>query len=70
MATKKVFKTTFEVAEERAIAKTVIKVFRKSIWALLKVTSYNDAQIAQELDADEAFVKLVRQEFLASQKQT
>jgi hypothetical protein len=61
MATKKVFKTMFEVREE--------KVLRKSIFALLKVTSYTDAQIAQELDADEAFVKLVRQEFLPSQKQ-
>jgi hypothetical protein len=69
MATKKIFKTMFEVREERAIAKTEIKIFRKSIWALLKATSYTDAQIAQELDADEAFVKLVRQEFLASQKQ-
>jgi hypothetical protein len=69
MATKKVFKTMFEVREEHAIAKTEIKIFRKSIWALLKATSYTDAQIAEELGADEALVKIVRQEFLASQQQ-
>jgi hypothetical protein len=65
MATKKVFKTMFEVREERA----ELRIFRKSIWALLKATSYTDAQIAEELGADEALVKSVRQEFLASQQQ-
>jgi hypothetical protein len=65
MATKKVFKTMFEVREERA----ELRIYRKSIWALLKATSYTDAQIAEELGADEALVKSVRQEFLASQQQ-
>jgi predicted transposase YdaD len=69
MATKKVFKTMFEVREEKAKLEGKHEVLRKAIFLTLKTSSLTDAQIALELDADEAFVKLVRQEFLASKQQ-
>jgi predicted transposase YdaD len=77
MATRKVFKTSYEIAEEKAAAKGKIegkleglnRGLRKGVWALLRATTYTDAQIAAELETDEAFVKTVRQEFLASQQQ-
>jgi hypothetical protein len=65
MATKKVFKTTFEVAEERA----ELRGLRKGILALIAETSLTNAQIAKMLDVEEAFVKAIRQEFMASQQQ-
>jgi hypothetical protein len=65
MATRKVFKTTFEIAKEEG----ELKGLRKGVWALLKATTYTDAQIAAELETDEAFVKTVRQEFIASRQQ-
>jgi Putative transposase, YhgA-like len=81
MATKKVFKTMFEVREERAKLegelkgklegelKGELKGLRKAIFLSLKTASLTDAQIAFELDIDESFVKSVRQEFIASQQQ-
>jgi predicted transposase YdaD len=69
MATRKVFKTTFEIVEERGELKGKLEGLRKGVWALLKATNYTDAQIAAELETDEAFVKTVRQEFIASRQQ-
>jgi predicted transposase YdaD len=77
MATKRVFKTIFEIAEERAAAqgklegelKGKLKILRKIIFYILKTNPLTDAQIAEELDTDEAFVKTVRQEFMASKQQ-
>jgi cysteinyl-tRNA synthetase len=73
MATKKVFKTIFEVAEEKAELRGElrgkIEGLRSGIFYLLRTTTFNDAQIAIELSTDEEIVKLVRKEFMASQKQ-
>jgi predicted transposase YdaD len=69
MATKKVFKTMFEVREEKAELRGELKSLRKGIFLSLKTASLTDAQIALELDIDESFVKSVRQEFMASQQQ-
>jgi predicted transposase YdaD len=72
MGTKRVFKTIFEIAEERAAAQGELKGklegLRKAIFYILKTTSLTDAQIAVELEIDEAFVKTVRQEFIASRQ--
>jgi hypothetical protein len=82
MGTKRVFKTIFEIAEERAAAQGELKGelkgklegklegLRKAIFYILKTTSLTDAQIAIELEIDEAFVKIVRQEFIASRQQS
>jgi predicted transposase YdaD len=77
MATRKVFKTTFEIVEEKAEAKGKLegklegelKGLRKAIFFILRTTALTDAQIAVELETDEAFVKTVRQEFIASRQQ-
>jgi predicted transposase YdaD len=69
MATKKVFKTTFEVGEERAKLEGKLEGLHKGILALLKTTTLTNAQIAKMLDVEEAFVKAIRQEFMASQQQ-
>jgi predicted transposase YdaD len=76
MGTKKVFKTILEIAEEKAELRGGLKGklegklegLRKGVWALLRATTYTDAQIAAELDIDEALVKTVRQEFIASRQ--
>jgi hypothetical protein len=65
MATKKVFKTTFEVVKEEGI----LEGLHKGILALLKTTTLTNAQIAKMLDVEEAFVKAIRQEFMTSQQQ-
>jgi hypothetical protein len=65
MATKKVFKTIFEVRDEKA----KLEGMRPSIFYLLRTTAFSDAQIALELNTDEETVKMVRKEFLASKKQ-
>jgi predicted transposase YdaD len=69
MATKKVFKTVFEIAKEEGELEGEQKGLRKAIFYILKTTSLTDAQIAAELETDEAFVKTVRQEFIASKQQ-
>ena len=74
MATRKVIKTMFEVRDEKAELRGKLEGklngLRKAIFFALKTTSLTDAQIALELETDEAFVKKVRQEFLASQQQS
>jgi predicted transposase YdaD len=73
MAKRKVFKTVFEIAKEEGELKGKLegeqKGLRKAIFYILKTTSLTDAQIAVELETDEAFVKTVRQEFIASKQQ-
>jgi hypothetical protein len=73
MATRKVFKTVFEIAKEEGELKGELKGeqkgLRKAIFYILKTTSLTDAQIAAELETDEAFVKTVRQEFIAARQQ-
>jgi predicted transposase YdaD len=81
MAKRKVFKTVFEIAKEEGELKGKLegelkgklegeqKVLRKAIFYILKTTSLTDAQIAVELETDEAFIKSVRQEFMSSQQQ-
>jgi predicted transposase YdaD len=73
MGTKRVFKTIFEIAEERAAAQGKLEGklegLRKAIFYILKTSSLTDAQIAVELEIDEVFVKTVRQEFIASRQQ-
>jgi hypothetical protein len=66
MATKKVFKTVFEIAKEEG----ELEGLRKAIFYILKTTSLTDAQIAAELETDEVFVKSVRQEFIAARQQS
>jgi hypothetical protein len=65
MATRKVFKTSYEIVEERG----ELKGLRKAIFYILKTTSLTDAQITAELETNEAFVKAVRQEFMSSHQQ-
>jgi hypothetical protein len=65
MATRKVFKTSYEIVEERG----ELKGLRKAIFYILKTTPLTDAQIAAELETEEALVKTVRQEFMASKQQ-
>jgi predicted transposase YdaD len=77
MATRKVFKTTFEIVAEEAELKGKaegklegeINGLRKAIFFILKTTSFTDAEIALELDTDISFVKTVHQEFLAARQQ-
>jgi predicted transposase YdaD len=77
MATRKVFKTTFEIVAEEAELKGKLEGelkgkaegLRKAIFFILKTTSLSDAEIALELDTDVSFVKTVRQEFLAARQQ-
>jgi hypothetical protein len=73
MATKKVFKTSYEIvaeeAEARGEARGEVKILRKAIVSFIRTTSFSNAQIAKELDADEAFVAAIRQEFMALQPQ-
>jgi cysteinyl-tRNA synthetase len=69
MATKKVFKTMFEVRDEKAKLEVKLEGLHKGILALLKTTTLTNAQIAKMLDVEEAFVKAIRQEFMASQQQ-
>jgi transposase len=65
MATKKVFKTTFEVVKEEG----KLEGLRQGVLALLMATTLTNSQIAKMLDVEEAFVKAIRQEFMASQQQ-
>lgn len=65
MATKKVFKTMFEVRDEKA----KLEGMRPGIFYLLRTTAFSDAQITLELNTDEETVKMVRKEFLASKQQ-
>jgi hypothetical protein len=77
MATKKVFKTMFEVRDEEAYAKGYARGYArgyaigisKSIRAIIKWFSLTDAEIAKQFSVDEGLVKSVRQEFMASQQQ-
>jgi predicted transposase YdaD len=73
MGTKRVFKTIFEIAEERAAAQGKLEgkleVSRTAIFYILKTSQLTDAQIALELKTDEPLVKMIRQEFLASRQQ-
>jgi lysyl-tRNA synthetase class I len=69
MATRKVFKSTYEIVEEIAQAKGEAKglaVIRKAIAFMARTTSMTDVQIAKELDAEESFVKAIRQELKAA----
>jgi Putative transposase, YhgA-like len=66
MATRKVFKTSYEIVKEEG----KLEGLRKAIFYILKTTSLTDAQIAVELETDEAFVKTVRQEFIAVRQQS
>jgi hypothetical protein len=74
MATRKVFKTTFEIVAEEAKLEGKLEgkleVLRKAIFFILKTTSLNDAEIAVELETSASFVKTVRQEFLAARQQS
>jgi predicted transposase YdaD len=74
MATRKVFKTTFEIVAEEAELKGELKGkaegLRKAIFFILKTTSLSDTEIALELDTAVSFVKTVRQEFLAARQQS
>jgi hypothetical protein len=65
MATKKVFKTVFEIAKEES----ELKGLRRGVIALLMATTSTNAEIAKMMNVDEAFVKTVRQEFMASKQQ-
>jgi hypothetical protein len=65
MATKKVFKTVFEIAKEEG----ELKGLRRGVIALLMATTSTNAEIAKMMNVDEAFVKTVRQEFMASKQQ-
>jgi Putative transposase, YhgA-like len=73
MATRKVFKTSYEIIAEEAEAKGKLEGklegLRKGIIALIVATPSTNAQIAKMLDVEESFVKTVRQEFMASQQQ-
>jgi predicted transposase YdaD len=77
MATRKVFKTSYEIIAEAAEAKGEAKGklegklegLRKGVIALIVATTSTNAQIAKMLDVEESFVKTVRQEFMASQQQ-
>jgi hypothetical protein len=64
MATKKVFKTMFEVREEEAYARGI----SKSIRAIVKLTSLTDAEIAKALEIEESLVIIERQKFLSEQQ--
>jgi Putative transposase, YhgA-like len=74
MATRKVFKTSYEIVAEEAELKGELKgkaeVLRKAIFFILKTTSLSDTEIALELDTAVSFVKTVRQEFLAARQQS
>jgi hypothetical protein len=65
MATRKVFKTSYEIVEERG----KLEGLRQGILALFKATSLTNVEIAKMMNVDEAFVKTVRQEFMSSQQQ-
>jgi hypothetical protein len=81
MATRKVFKTSCEIVAEEAELRGELrgelkgelegelKGLRKGIFYLLRTTSFNDKEIAFELEIEEAIVKMVRQEFMASRQQ-
>jgi cysteinyl-tRNA synthetase len=66
MATKKVFKTTFEVVKEEG----KLEGLRQGVLALLMATTLTNAQIAKMLDVEETFVKTIRQEFMTSKQQS
>jgi hypothetical protein len=70
MATRKVFKTSYEIVAEEAKLEGKLEVLRKAIFFILKTTSLNDAEIAVELETSASFVKTVRQEFLAARQQS
>jgi hypothetical protein len=69
MATRKVFKTSYEIVKEEGKLEGEQKGLRKVIFYILKTTSLTDPQIAVELETDEVFVRTVRQEFMASKQQ-
>jgi Putative transposase, YhgA-like len=70
MATRKVFKTSYEIVKEEGKLEGKLEGLRKAIFYILKTTSLTDAQIAAELETDEVFVKSVRQEFIAARQQS
>jgi DNA-binding NarL/FixJ family response regulator len=67
MATRKVFKTSYEIVAEEAELKGKLEGLRQGVIALLMATSSTNAQIAKMLNVDEVFVKTIRQEFTATQ---
>jgi Putative transposase, YhgA-like len=73
MGTKKVFKTIFEVAEEKAELKGLrqgeLKGLRQGILVLFTATNLTNQEIAKMMNVDEAFVKTLRQEFMTSKQQ-
>jgi predicted transposase YdaD len=81
MATRKVFKTSYEIVAEEAELKGKLEGelkgelkgklegLRKGIFYLFRTTSFSDKEIAFELEIEEAIVKMVRQEFMASRQQ-
>jgi predicted transposase YdaD len=69
MATKKVFKTSYKVVEEKAKLEGKLEGLTQGILAFLKATSLSNAEIAKMMNVDEAFVKSLRQEFMTSKHQ-
>jgi hypothetical protein len=67
MAKRKIFKTSYEIVAEQAEAKGEAKMLHKAIQSFVRTTALSNAQIAKELDTNEAFVASVRQEMLAAQ---
>jgi hypothetical protein len=67
MATKKVFKTMFEVRDEEAYARGYAIGISKSIRAIIKWSSLTDAEIAREIDIEESLVIIERQKLLIEQ---
>jgi hypothetical protein len=65
MATRKVFKTSYEIVEERG----KLEGLRQGILALLKATSLTNLEIAKMMNVEETLVKTVRQEFITSRQQ-
>jgi Putative transposase, YhgA-like len=63
MGTRKIFKTTYEIAEERGEARA-----KRNIAAhLIKTTTDSDAEIAKIVGLEEASVKAIRQELKEAQ---
>jgi hypothetical protein len=65
MATRKVFKTSYEIVKEEG----KLEGLRQGILALLMATSLTNLEIAKMLNVEETLVKTVRQEFMASKQQ-
>jgi predicted transposase YdaD len=69
MATKKVFKTSYEVVEEKGKLEGKLEGLTQGILVLFKATSLSNAEIAKMMNVDEAFVKSIRQKHIPFKQQ-